>query len=245
MDRTILPRRVQAEWLDALSPADPRAARSRRDLARLNPLGRQARARTGLRRGFGPRPPRTVLDLGGGDGTFMLSVARRLAPEWPGVSVRLLDRHSLVTADTRSRFAALGWSLSPVQADAFVALADPDRIAADMIVANLVLHHFDQPALAILLANLAATATFVACCEPRRSVLALAGCRLLRGFGCNAVTRHDARVSVEAGFAGRELSELWSGAVGTGAGWTLDEGLCGPFTHTFTARRIGAPPVRR
>ena len=78
------------------------------------------------------------------------------------------------------------------------------------------------------------TQAFIAC-EPRRSTLALAGSRLLGVVGCNDVTRHDAVVSVRAGFSGRELSALWPAA----GGWKLDERARGPFSHAFVARAHG------
>jgi hypothetical protein len=49
-------------------------------------------------------------------------------------------------------------------------------------------------------------------------------------LGCNAVTRHDAVVSVRAGFAGKELSAAWP----PGA-WQLEERVAWPFTHLFVA----------
>jgi len=51
-------------------------------------------------------------------------------------------------------------------------------------------------------------------------------------MGCNAVTRHDARVSVRAGFRDDELSRLWPSG-----GWTLEERGAPPFSHLFVARR--------
>ena len=80
----------------------------------------------------------------------------------------------------------------------------------------------------------AAADTFV-CCEPRRARLALVGSRLLGLIGCNAVTRHDALISVHAGFRGTELSDAWRAACGDG--WTLEERAAGPFSHVFGATR--------
>jgi hypothetical protein len=51
--------------------------------------------------------------------------------------------------------------------------------------------------------------------------------------GCNDVTRHDAVVSVRAGFAGKELSPLWPEA----PDWELAEHAAGSFSHLFIARR--------
>jgi hypothetical protein len=79
------------------------------------------------------------------------------------------------------------------------------------------------------------TPLFVAC-EPRRSSMALAGSRLLGFIGCNDVTRHDAVVSVRAGFSDGELSDAWP----AGPGWSLEERPAPPFSHLFVARRNAA-----
>jgi hypothetical protein len=52
-------------------------------------------------------------------------------------------------------------------------------------------------------------------------------------IGCNDVTRHDAAISVRAGFRDGELSACWPIA----AGWTLTEKRAPPFSHLFVARR--------
>jgi len=57
--------------------------------------------------------------------------------------------------------------------------------------------------------------------------------RLLRLIGCNRVTRHDAPISVRAGFTGQELSQLWP----AGQGWLLEERPAGWFSHLFIAQR--------
>src|SRR5947208_2277513 len=81
-----LPRRVEPEWLDQLAADDPRAIRARRDLRRVNAWMRNARSMASALRKHGAHP-RTILDLGSGDGQFMLRVARRLAPHWPNVTI--------------------------------------------------------------------------------------------------------------------------------------------------------------
>jgi hypothetical protein len=69
--------------------------------------------------------------------------------------------------------------------------------------------------------------------EPRRSARGLLFSRLLGFIGCNRVTRHDAPISVRAGFAGQELSQLWP----TGRDWSLQERPAGWFSHLFVAQR--------
>jgi hypothetical protein len=56
---------------------------------------------------------------------------------------------------------------------------------------------------------------------------------LLGLIGCNDVTRHDAIVSVRAGFRNQELTGLWPDR----AVWTLQEHAYGLFSHYFVAIR--------
>lgn len=227
------PREVAPEWLDVLARHDPDAVRSRRDLRRLNAwmLQPAIMARL-LRRLVSGAPPRRIVDLGGGDGTFMLRVAGRLARSWPGGEVVLVDRHDLVTPRTRRGFRALGWDVEVVTEDVFAFLRRPEAGGADAVTANLFLHHFPRGELIRLLGQAARLAPVLAACEPRRSRLALAGSRAVGTLGCNWVTRHDAVSSVRAGFRGAELSALWP----AGRDWRLLERPAGLFTHCFGAR---------
>ena len=91
-----LPRVVEPEALDALAPEDPDAQRSRRDLRLIHRVmgtrGILVRAlRAAIARPGGIRPLR-VLELGAGDGTLMLGVARKLGADCPAVELTLLDR---------------------------------------------------------------------------------------------------------------------------------------------------------
>lgn len=229
-------RAVAPEILDDLPPADPQAVGSRADLRRLNFIMGHAGI---LARALPPPPaaaaasrrPLRLVELGAGDGTLLLRLARRWAAQGVTAEATLLDRQNLVSAETRRAFAALHWSVESVAADVFTWL-EPAAPAADVMLANLFLHHFADDRLGALLRLAAArTRRFIAC-EPRRSPLGLTGCRLLWLLGCNGVTRHDAAVSVRAGFTGRELSALWPAA-----GWTTSEQPAGLFSHCFIAER--------
>jgi hypothetical protein len=226
-----MPRSVAPEWLDRLPARDARAMRSRRDLQRINGWMLQPgiMARGLLRHGVRPR---RILDIGAGDGTFMLRVARRLAPHWPDVTVRLLDRQDIVSRNTLAGFAALGWRAETACADVLEFLAALPPAAVDIITANLFLHHFEADRLARLCAGAAAVTQVFAACEPRRGQAAWLASRLVFAIGCNSVSRHDAAVSVRAGFTGHELSALWPRP-----GWDLHEHAALPFTHWFLARR--------
>ena len=103
------------------------------------------------------------------------------------------------------------------------------------MTANLFLHHFPEAQLAELLRAAARLARVFIAVEPRRSARVLFFSRLLGLIGCNQVTRHDAPISVRAGFAGHELSRLWP----AGQGWSLQERPAGWFSHLFIAQREG------
>lgn len=229
-------RRVEPEWLDQLPPRDSRAVRSRRDLQRVNALmGNAVIVARELRRGFRVGLPRLIAEIGAGDGTFMLQLAARTSTQWKGVHVVLLDRQDIVAPATRDGFGSVGWKVESVTADVFEWLAQPAGQAFDVIIANLFLHHFDATRLTILLSLIAQRTRMFIACEPRRSGLALVGSRLLGLVGCNDVSRHDAVISVRAGFDGRELSALWSES----RAWRLQERANGLFSHCFVACRGG------
>jgi hypothetical protein len=174
-----------------------------------------------------------ITEIGAGDGHFLLRVAQKLSPLWPGVSARLLDRQKTVAPATISAFAALDWGAEAVVADVFDWLANHDP--GGLVLANLFLHHFEDAELAEMLRLISRrTRSFVAL-EPRRARRPLFCSRMLWVIGCNDVTRHDAVVSVRAGFSGRELSALWP----SGPGWRLTERRAGLFSHLFVARAVG------
>ena len=225
-------RHLEAEWLDALPAQDDRALRSRRDIRRLNVLMFQAQLMASALLGHAPAPPRQIVDLGGGDATFMLCVARQLARIWHGVTVVSVDRGALVGEETRAGFRTLGWTLEPVAMDVFDFLEIGGH--ADAVTVNLFLHHLPEEELRALLALVAARTGLFVACEPRRGLWPLFAAKLLWLIGCNDVTRHDAFLSVRAGFSGRELALLWP----RDEAWRLAEGWAGPFSHRFVAQRL-------
>jgi hypothetical protein len=237
-----LPRHVKPEWLDSLPADDPRAIRSRRDLRRLNTCMLQPSLMTRvLAEHYTDGSPHRILELGAGDGTFMLRLANRLVSRWQNVEVILLDRQEVVSRETRDRFDALGWRVKTVTADALEYLERTPSLSVDVIAANLFLHHFSEKQLARLLAQTALACRLFVACEPRRSAFALLCSRLSWAIGCNDVTRHDVVVSVRAGFFGAELSALWPQRPDC----VLQEGAVGLFTHCFVARRVKGPEPRR
>jgi 2-polyprenyl-3-methyl-5-hydroxy-6-metoxy-1,4-benzoquinol methylase len=226
-------RRVEPELLDDLLANDPRAIRSRRDLRRVNAMmGNAGVIARAVLQAYGRRPPRQLVDLGAGDGTFMLRLAKRLSSAWPNMEVTLVDRQDIVSAETRREFEALSWSVRSVAADVFDWLARSQDPRVDLVTANLFLHHFAEPALRRLMGLVSGRTDCFAACEPRRYPAALRASRWLWLLGCNQVTRHDAVASVRAGFDGPELSALWPG----NGRWRLREEAVGLFSHRFVAQ---------
>jgi len=217
---------LTSEILDVLSPDDPRALCSRRDIALINAVMRQSTIMAEALSAF--PAPKLIADLGGGDGRFMLRVARRLARRWPGVTLMIADRRAIVSVETRACYARLGWRCENLTGGVLETLP---LIRPDIVTANLFLHHLDDAALKALLALVARQAKGLVACEPRRSAFALLGARMVFALGVNDVTRHDAVASVRAGFRGRELSHLWP----QDANWRLGEHGVFPFTHLFHA----------
>ena len=264
-----LARVVTAEALDQLAPSDPAARRSRRDLARIHrvmatrsiivrgwqslvsprdasvslkvPLKVPLTAPPKLPPKLPLKQPLKVLELGAGDGTLLLGVARRLGSAWPPVQLTLLDRQPVVSQVTLAEYASLGWDATVRVADV-LEWAEPASDIADapiaprwdLISTSLFLHHFEGAQLdAVLRAVASRTPRFFAC-EPRRHWLALAGSHLVGALGANAVTRDDAVLSVHAGFRAQDLGSRWPG----GGAWQCREYAAGLFSHCFSAQQM-------
>jgi hypothetical protein len=235
-----IPRTLSPETLDQLAASDARAIRSRRDLQRVNRvLGTRGIVIRELQPVIGRcsrgRPLR-VLELGAGDGSLMLSIAKKMSGPWPPVQLTLLDRLTLVGADTSAAFVRYGWSVHTLSVDVFDWAAAPLPPRWDVIVTNLFLHHFDDQLLPKLLAAIGARCNLFVACEPRRAPLALIGSHLIGALGVNRVTREDAVLSVHAGFRGVELSAAWPRDQGD---WQLNEHAAGLFSQVFRANRRG------
>ena len=187
-------RLVIPEILDSLAADDPRAMRSRRDLALINSIMGNYRWLSGKMRAADQASPHHWIEMGSGDGPLAgafgssservtgLDFAPR-PPDWP---------------------TAWQWA----RGDLFETLPDALQEAGESgVVANLFLHHFDDTmltSLGIILNDRVSRLLFV---EPAREMLF----RVL-GYGLfpvvNAVTRHDLQVSIGAGFRRGELATM-------------------------------------
>ncbi len=227
-------RLVEPELLDAL-PADHPAARgARRDLVLVNRLMFNAGILAAELARHAPAGRLRIAELGAGDGRLMRTVAGRLAGRFDRVAVTLVDiaGPGADAAAQDTAFRALGWKVDRVTADVFDWMKADHQTGFDVITANLFLHHFRAAELRRLLGLAGALTRLFVAVEPRRDLLSLAASRCLGALGANRVTRHDAPVSVRAGFRDGEISACWADQ----AGFRLAERSRPPFAHVFVAK---------
>jgi hypothetical protein len=233
MSNAILTRCVEAETLDHLREDDPRAIHSRRDLRRINRIMGNILIVDSLLSRSLLHPPLRIAELGAGDGSLLLRLAKRRARAWPTVTLTLVDRQNLLSAAMCAAFADLGWTVQAAVMDVFAWLEREHHPRYDAIVANLFVHHFEADALSRLFRAIASITECFVACEPRRARVPLLASHLVGALGANAVTRRDAVLSVRAGFRDRELSACWP----NNGEWHTSETDARLFSHTFAAVR--------
>lgn len=226
---------LRPELLDSLPADNPAAKRSRADLRRVNGWMGHRRILLRALEAAIPTGPNSMVELGAGDGTLTLSIATRLHRQWHWVELTLLDRQPVITEGTRNHFRRIGWTARVVEADVFDWFAS-GQPPVDVIMTNLFLHHFEASEIRRLFQAIANHCRCFIALEPGRNQMARLGAECLGLIGCNYVTRHDARVSVQAGFCGRELTALWP----ISAKWRISERRAGLFSHLFIAQSISA-----
>lgn len=184
-------RRVQPELLDSLPFHHPDAIRSRRDIRLINGLmGNFRWLRGQLSRQL--RPGDRVLELGAGDGTLTRSLLSR----------RILRPDQLLALDLHPPPPDWPAAATWLQQDLF---AGP-LPEADIVIANLFLHHFEDSQLARLGELISPRTRLLLLSEPERRRRYLWTGPLLRYvFRLNHVTVYDMRVSIRAGFRSSEL----------------------------------------
>lgn len=229
-------RRLVPELLDDLPADDPVAVSCRRDLRRLNALmWHRALLDEQLGLSRGAFRPQRVVELGAGDGWLLYQLLERIPASDEERELVLVDRHPSVSDGVVGGFRALGWKVTIEAADVFEWLERSDEGPAfDLCLSNLFLHHFREFEIERLFQGLQGRSRSIAVCEPRRALFGLAAAYGVGLVGCNAVTRHDAVVSVRAGFRGDELTQLWP----RHRSWTIQERPLGLFSHYFLAKTI-------
>ena len=181
---------ITPELLDGLDSGDPDAIRSRRDLRVINQIMRgelwivnQLKNMNNISK---------VIELGAGEGTL----SRKIQKARPEVSITAVD-----LAPRPANFPAeIQW----LQQDALE--LDDHYDASTAIVANLFIHHFDDDVIRTW-SKTWTEAGAILLAEPYRSIRFVRMGKLMHPF-VNHVTRHDMKVSIEAGFQSGDLPIL-------------------------------------
>ena len=184
-------RLVKPEILDHLPPEDPEARRSRADLRRINFLMGNERWVCKTARRFPEAASRGIVELGAGDG----KLAGKLAGIFPHASVTACD----LAPRPGSLDARVHWKQGDL-------LSGDTEFRGGILIANLFLHHFEGEALSQI-ARLCEGFEVLLFNEPDRAMLPhVLGATMWPAI--NRVTRHDMHVSINAGFAVGEMTDM-------------------------------------
>ncbi len=180
-------RKLTPELLDHLPHDDPGAIRSRRDLRRINRfMGNDGWFLRNL-----PKNPSRITELGAGDGHLLTQLSRK----YPSAEITAYD----LAPPPPQLPENITWK----RGDAF---AQPPTNPGGVLIANLFLHHFTDDHLHEL-APWLTSFDHLLFSEPLRARIPLILGKLARPF-IHPITRHDMRVSIEAGFVPNELPHL-------------------------------------
>ncbi|MDP4609824.1 MAG: class I SAM-dependent methyltransferase [Opitutales bacterium] len=211
-----MPRKVRPEILDSLPASDPDALASRRDLKRINQLMGNTRWLIKQLKVNSAETAPHYLEIGAGDGTLAKHLIHHLHPK---------QYTALDLAPCPSEWPK-GDDEQWKQADL---LHEDNYATATHLIANLVLHHFEAPALEQIGRHIHDhNIQTILCCEPCRRTIHKA--QLLAGklIGFNQVTLHDGCVSIDAGFRQNELP-LALGLQPDQWQWKIQETLMGAY----------------
>ena len=183
---------LEPELLDHLSPSDPAAIRSRAELRLINGI-------MGNHRWIARRlkalikPGWRVLELGAGDGGLCGAL----------IGSGVCAAKQITAVDLAPRPDELHPEVTWLRRSIFEMARLPP---AEIVIANLFLHHFDADQLTALGSKLNPITRVVLAREPARKRFHLAQGALLAGLAdFNDVTNHDMLTSIRAGFVGDEL----------------------------------------
>ena len=212
-------REIQSELLDSLPPDHPDALRNRRDLHLTNHLMGNYRwfART---LPIHVRPGESVLELGAGTGEMGCRLHNA------GVNLDGLD----LWPQPANWPATSEW-----HRDDLLKFEQYERYP--VVMGNLIFHQFRSEELALLGATLNRSTRLIVASEPvRRRFSQIAFASIAPLAGANRVSRHDAHVSIAAGFSSEELPQQL-GLSPVEWEWTCSSTLFGAYRMIATRRK--------
>ena len=183
---------IQPEFLDLLPPEHPIAQANRRDILRFNQILGNFRWIEKILTQHLQKGDR-ILEIGAGEGWL----AHHLTPLLQSRNVQM---DGLDVSPRPSRWPENGQWIEQ-RAQDFTDFAEYDGILACHF-----LHQLEDLELARLGSHLQGSIRFLVATEPVRRTLSLVLIEATRFLGMRSPSRHDARVSVRAGFTGEELA---------------------------------------
>jgi 2-polyprenyl-3-methyl-5-hydroxy-6-metoxy-1,4-benzoquinol methylase len=197
------------EWLDGTSIGEGALRRNLRDIRRINALlGWTAAATRAVAAITQTEPCRawTLLDVASGSADIPSAIARWARRSGTPLTVTASDINPQIVTIARQEARSLP-NLHIVQADA-LALPYPSQ-SMDIVMCTLALHHFAPEAAVALLRGMARVGRRVLLFDVERSRLAHAGViALTHLLGMDAMTCHDAPISVRRAYSAAELRAL-------------------------------------
>lgn len=180
-------RKLTPELLDHLPHDDPGAIRSRNDLQRIN---RFMTNEAWIIQNLDPKTS-SISELGAGDGSLLTKIHTK----HPELAIHAYD--------LAPRPLGLPEAIQWHQGDIFKSPLEP---TGGTLIANLILHHFTDAQL-ITLSETFRQFDRIIINEPLRSAIPAFLAKLAMPF-VHPITRHDMRVSIEAGFIRNEIPSL-------------------------------------
>lgn len=198
------------EWLDAPTIDDATLRRNLADIRRINAvLGWTRYAAAFVVRGVCAQGAThfSLLDVAAGSADIAVAIARRARARGISATIVASDLSEQVVRIAREASAASATDVRVERQDA-LALTYPDGMF-DVALCTLALHHFDPETATTVLRNLGRVGRTVIVFDAARSPVAYVGAWLLtRLLRMEAMTRHDAPMSVARAYQRHELAAM-------------------------------------
>jgi 2-polyprenyl-3-methyl-5-hydroxy-6-metoxy-1,4-benzoquinol methylase len=227
------------EWLDAATIGEGNLQRNLRDIRRINALlGWTAAAVRAIAAITRAEPDRawTLLDVASGSADIPRAIARWARHSGTDLTITASDINPHIVAIARQESRALP-NLHIAQMDALDLPFAPQSV--DIVLCTLALHHFAPEAAVALLRSMARVGKRILLFDVQRSRLAHAGViALTHLLGMDAMTCHDAPISVRRAYSAAELRVL-----ARHAGLDATVRVLSPFRLRLTASGIHEEPA--